>query len=55
MLQLIIDWFVYGVLRLPLQSKLAGMINFFLYDSIKFVLLLFTLITIFGFLRTFLP
>ena len=55
MLQLIIDWFAYGVLRLPLQSKLAGMINFFLYDSIKIVLLLFTLITIIGFLRTFLP
>jgi len=55
MLQLIIDWFVYGVLKLPAQSKLSGAINFFLYDSIKIILLLFVLITVIGFLRTFLP
>jgi uncharacterized protein len=55
MLQLIIDWFVYEVLRFPAQSKLAGVINFFLYDSIKITLLLFVLITAIGFLRTFLP
>lgn len=55
MLQLTVDWFVYGVLKLPIESKLAGMINFFLYDSIKITLLLFTLITVIGFLRTFLP
>jgi len=55
MLQLIIDWFVYAVLKLPAQSKLAGVINFFFYDSIKITLLLFILITVIGFLRTFLP
>ncbi|MFA5092833.1 MAG: permease [Candidatus Omnitrophota bacterium] len=55
MLQLIVDWFVYGVLRFPVQSKWSAVINFFLYDSIKITLLLFTLITIIGFLRTFLP
>jgi len=55
MLQLIIDWFVYGVLQLPSQSKLAGVVNFFLYDSLKIILLLFALITAIGFLRTFLP
>lgn len=55
MLQLIIDWFVYGVLKLPVKSKLAEGINFFLYDSIKIMLLLFVLITVIGLLRTFLP
>ena len=55
MLQLIVDWFVYGFLKLPSSSKLAGIINFFLYDSIKIVLLLFAMITVIGFLRTFLP
>lgn len=55
MLQLIVDWFVYGVLRLPGSSRLVGVINFFLYDSIKIALLLFTMITAIGFLRTFLP
>ena len=55
MLQLIIDRLVYGVLKFPAQSKLAGVINFFLYDAIKIILLLFVLITFIGFLRTFLP
>lgn len=55
MLQLIIDWLIYGVLKLPAQSKLSGVINFFFYDSIKIVLLLFTMVTAIGFLRTFLP
>jgi hypothetical protein len=55
MLQLIIDRFIYGLLGFSTQSKIAGVVNFFLYDSIKITLLLFTLITVIGFLRTFLP
>ena len=55
MLQLIIDWFIYGVLRFPKSSQLAGVIDFFLYDSVKIMLLLFAMITVIGFLRTFLP
>lgn len=55
MLQLIVDWFVYGVLKLPGSSKLAGVINFFIYDAIKIMLLLFAMIMVIGFLRTFLP
>ncbi|MFA5063628.1 MAG: permease [Candidatus Omnitrophota bacterium] len=55
MLQLIVDWFIYEFLRLPGSSSLAGMLNFFLYDSIKIVLLLFAMITVIGTLRTFLP
>jgi uncharacterized membrane protein YraQ (UPF0718 family) len=55
MLQLIVDWFVYGVLKFPETSLLAGVVNFFLYDSIKIMFLLFTMISVIGFLRTFLP
>ncbi|MCX5694803.1 MAG: permease [Candidatus Omnitrophica bacterium] len=55
MLQLIIDWLVYGVLRFSSTSRIAGILNFFLYDSVKIVLLLFIMITVIGFLRTFLP
>lgn len=54
MLQLIVDWFVYGVLKFSQTSKLAGVVDFFLYDSIKIMLLLFTMISVIGFLRTFL-
>jgi len=55
MLQLIADWFVYGVLKLPASSKLAGFVSFFIYDAVKIMLLLFVMITVIGFLRTFLP
>jgi len=54
MLQLIVDWFVYGLLKFPETSKIAGVVNFFLYDSIKIILLLLAMISVIGFLRTFL-
>ena len=53
MLQLSVDWLVYEFLRLPGSSKPAGMLNFFLYDSIKIIFLIFVMITAIGFLRTF--
>lgn len=55
MLQLSVDWLIYSVLKFTAESKLAGLINFFIYDSIKIMLLLFVMIAVIGFLRTFLP
>lgn len=55
MLQLSVDWLIYSVLKFPTTSKLAGVIDFFIYDSIKIMLLLFFMIAVIGFLRTFLP
>jgi uncharacterized membrane protein YraQ (UPF0718 family) len=37
------------------ESKIAHMFNFFIYDSIKIVLLLFFLMSIIGYLRTYIP
>lgn len=53
MLQLIIDWLTYSILKLDSDSKLGSSINFFIYDSIKIILLLFVLIAVIGFLRSF--
>ncbi|MFH1397747.1 MAG: permease [Candidatus Omnitrophota bacterium] len=55
MLQLSVDWFVYKFLGFSGSSRLAGIIDFFLYDSIKIGLLLFVMISVIGFLRTFIP
>jgi len=55
MLQVIIDWFLYGLFNLDSTSKVAQSINFFLYDSIKIILLLIILIAVVGYLRTYLP
>jgi len=52
MLQIIVDWFVYSFLGL--ESKVGESLNFFIYDSIKIILLLFIMIFIIGFLRTYL-
>ncbi|MFH0941316.1 MAG: permease [Candidatus Omnitrophota bacterium] len=55
MLQLIVDWLVYSVFKLDPQVRWATALNFFIYDSIKILLLLFVLIFVIGVIRTFLP
>ncbi|MBU0461671.1 MAG: permease [Nanoarchaeota archaeon] len=51
----IVDWIVYSLLGLSIESRLAQSLNFFIYDSVKIMLLLFFLIMLMGFLRTYLP
>ena len=53
MLQLIVDWLVYSVFGLSPESRLGEVINFFLYDSIKILLLLFVMIAVIGFIRSY--
>jgi uncharacterized membrane protein YraQ (UPF0718 family) len=55
MLQVGIDWLFYSLLGLDQGSRLVQSLNFFVYDSLKIIVLLFALISIVGFLRTFLP
>lgn len=54
MLQIAADWLVYSVIKLDPASRAGQAVNFFVYDSVKILLLLFVLIAIIGFLRTFL-
>jgi uncharacterized membrane protein YraQ (UPF0718 family) len=54
MLQKSIDWLLYSVLALREESGLIKSLNFFLYDSIKILLLLFFMISLIGFLRSYL-
>lgn len=53
MLDNFISWFLGEVLGLNLSSRLGEAINFFVYDSVKIVLLLFFMVFFVGFLRTF--
>jgi len=55
MLQLIVDWITYSLFKLDQFAKWAQVINFFIYDSVKILLLLFVLIALIGFLRSYLP
>jgi len=53
MLQLTVDWLVYSCLGFDADSMLGGVVNFFLYDSVKILLLLFFMIAVIGFIRTY--
>jgi len=53
MLQRLTDWLVYSLFGFSPESRFGGIINFFLYDSVKILLLLFFMIAVIGFLRTY--
>jgi len=53
MLQIIVDWLVYSLLGL--EGKLAESVNFFVYDLVKIGILLFLMIAVVGFLRSYIP
>lgn len=53
MLQMVVDWLTYSVLGFNANSKVGSAINFFIYDSVKITLLLFAMISVIGFLRSF--
>lgn len=48
MIQGFADWLVYDVFSLEETSQLAIAVNFFVYDSVKIILLLFTISLIMG-------
>ncbi len=49
------DWLVYDIFKMNPESHLGGSVNFFVYDSIKILFLLYVMIFVIGVLRTFLP
>ena len=53
MLKWFINYITYSVFGMSPESKLSGAINFFLYDSVKILLLLFFMISFIGFLRSY--
>jgi hypothetical protein len=55
MLQAISDWIAYSAIGLDPASRAGQSAQFFIYDSVKIIILLFFMISIVGFLRTYLP
>ena len=54
-IQHIADWFVYNVLGLTKGQHLAEALNFFIYDSIKILLLVFIVIFFMGIVNSYFP
>lgn len=49
------DWLVYGVMGLSSGSRLGAAVNFFLYDTVKIVILLFLISSIMGVINAYFP
>ncbi len=54
-IQLLADWLTYSVLNIDAESHLAEVINYFIFDTIKIIILLFVIIFVVSFIRTYLP
>ncbi len=55
MLQEVVDWVFYSASGLDSGSKAAVALNFFIYDSIKILFLIFLMIAVVSFLRSYIP
>lgn len=55
MLQRFADWLVFGVLGLDKASKWGDALDFFIYDSIKILILLFVISAIMGIINAYFP
>lgn len=47
------DWFVYGILGLSAETSFGEALHFFVYDVLKILFLLFTIITAIAYLRSY--
>lgn len=54
-LQLFTDWLTYSIFGLEHGSKMGAAVNFFIFDTIKIIILLFFISTIMGFVNSYFP
>lgn len=55
MIQTFADWLVYGVMGLTADSHIGMAVNFFFYDTIKILILLFLISSIMGVINAYFP
>ena len=55
MIQRFADWLVYSIIGLDGTTALGGAVNFFVYDSIKILILLFLISSIMGIVNAYFP
>ena len=55
MIQNFADWLVYGVFGLDAASHLGAAVNFFFYDTIKILILLFLISAVMGVVNAYFP
>ena len=55
MIQEFADWLIYGVIGLSANSRLGAALDFFVYDSLKILLLLFLISALMGVVNAYFP
>ncbi|MGL5228117.1 MAG: permease, partial [Bacteroidales bacterium] len=55
MIQNFADWLVYGVFGLDAASHLGAAVNFFFYDTLKIIILLFLISSLMGIVNAYFP
>ncbi|NLI37315.1 MAG: permease [Bacteroidales bacterium] len=55
MLQQFADWLAYGLLGLDAQSRIGSAVDFFFYDTIKILILLFVISALMGVINAYFP
>lgn len=55
MIQQFADWLVYGIFGLDAATSLGGAVNFFFYDTIKIIILLFSISFVMGIINAYFP
>lgn len=54
-IQNLADWLIYQVFRLDTETHLAKALNFFVYDSLKILILLFVIVFLMGIVNSYFP
>lgn len=49
------DWLIYSVFGVAAHSKLGGALNFFVYDTLKILILLFIITSVMGIVNSYFP
>ena len=55
MIQSVADWAVYQLIGLDADTHIGAALNFFVYDTIKILILLFTISVVMGIINTYFP
>lgn len=54
-IQLIADWLTYSIFRITPDTRVASAVDFFVFDSMKIIVLLFVIVFAVSIIRSFLP
>ena len=49
------DWLIYNVFNIAAESSLGEALNFFVYDTIKILVLLFVIVFLMGIINVYFP